>query len=442
MSDETKGKVTIAQAADLAGVKSPQTIRNWADEGLLHLETIDGRQYVAVAELFAVKRIRTNELLQHPKALEVELTRADLSLAAADPVRPIKDARGFYSLQDLDALVAWKSNGATAQIANAVVPVTVATTALATATTSADAVVDEPESQPAPAPIRLEPREAPALASLLDPGARADFWRDIVNYIFGHKDPYKIRPEFWDVRTCPEFIAPAGIFLHYWSPFGFDADEDGGPYQCVYRTAGFVGRVDDFVALPEDNIAEEVDGIEHPPYSDVDAYALHNRRWRETKAAWEDAFYKRRLQLRAAGVDVSLLPQDRSAGRRDRVALIERYHERSMKPCDLPDWYWDTEEEPPFEPPTGAGRFEWGEIVEDPGGAFTYIAASERWEQPMEGVIYVGADPRCDRDPGVHRAPEPLPEEYEKRNVRWRREREAWRQEWLSRRRSRFGEKK
>jgi hypothetical protein len=281
----------------------------------------------------------------------------------------------------------------------------------------------------------------PALDGILSPSARADFWHDLVNYIFGHKDPYRIRPEFWDVRTCPEFVAPAGIFLHYWGPYSHD-DDDGGSYQCVLRTAGFLGNAGDFTALPEDNVAEEHDGLGHAPYSDVDEYALNNRRWRETKAAWEDAFYKRRLQLRQAGVDVSLFPQDRTSARRDRTALLERYHERAMKPCDLPDWFWDTDDEPQFEPPTGVASFEWGEVVDGPSGPVTCIAESERWEQLMDGVHYYGAEPCCHSLPGVHRAPEPLPAEYAERNVRWRREREAWRQEWLSRRRTRFGEKK
>lgn len=417
------GKVTVQQAADLAGVKSPQTIRNWATRGLVQIVNIDGRDHVDVAELKAAQGLRVNELLQHPTAVEVKLTRSDVSHAvAAGRVIPRDDQ---YSVNDLAAIIEHR-NAAGVPASAAEKPGVMA---------DSQAVSVPPQPADAGPDADFSP---PADDEILSPAARAGYWSEIRRYILDHKDPYLIRPEFWDVRVCPEFIAPVGVFSYYWSERLWD--EIDGAHQAILRTAGFVVREGNIVAVPEDDEIGDVEGLDQRPFSPVERFALESLRWRATKAAWEDAFLKRRLQLRRAGVPVSMLAAERTGGRRDIGDLLDRYHKRFWKPCDLPDWFWDTEEMPPFEPPTECVAFWWGEIEEADGEARTWIECSASWGDSLGGVRFNAASKRLSVVPGAHRESDPLPEEFAELNARYERERHAWEREWKWRRQLRFGE--
>ncbi len=67
-----------------------------------------------------------------------------------------------------------------------------------------------------------------------------------------------------------------------------------------------------------------------------------------------------------------------SSVRRDRQDAIDNYLEEGQRPCDLPDWFWETAEVPKFIAPMNVRGFYYGKAERRMGKAGRWIRATEK----------------------------------------------------------------
>ncbi len=402
---EIDPRLSVEEGARLLGV-STGTIRNWIKSRALEAETNGESVRIAYSVLAKAKLLRETELLALPVVREASVTEADVPRGIVGGIISPTDAPDRrFSLQDGLALAAWKRGD---QIA-------------------------EPRGRA----LLVEPPKRLSVPTewATDYSGRYGAW---IQYMLGHKDPAKLPPTFWDTRTCPDFIPPAGIFRAWYGGFSCSVEEnDIGPmrrFTVIARTAVWTVENGKLILLPEDDEFDDVDGS-HRAGQEPPEYAAMNRRYRELQLAWKEAWFQRRRELRALGIDLGTLPEPLCFEGRDRVEIIRRYHREHWSPADLPDWFFATDECPTFVPPTSVFRFEYGECAYDPriGGYSTPIKTSAGWTQMMfePTVTFIPAMVQSG-DRGCY--PEgSTPAESAEANLRYDLAEEQWREEWRQR---------
>lgn len=417
MSDRAQAAETwlsVEDAARLLGV-SDNSIRNWIRSGALPYSEKNDKKQVLPSVLRQQKLLREKDLLNRGELIDADIEATDLAAAiASGAVVPSDDKIRRFSLEDAEALLGFKKG--------------------------TWSPAPPPPPQPAPV-LEAEPVERPSAIAVV---ARApetlpvgsEYWSVLLEYVAGHQDPFKLPETFWDTRTCPEFIPPAGVFRFTYGAIAFD--EERGCCTCIKRSEGWAGGK----LVPENPqfaIQRKVivkAGQDHP------AHKLENLRWHQLKRDWEAAWYLRRRRLRAQGVDpmtVAYLPTPEP---KDRRALLERYRDEHWTEADLPDWFWDSDEPPAFEPPTQACRFEYGKQAPDPEGSGTpgtWIRRTGIWQHPIgDRVFFEPAEEHFEWVPGAF-AERDIPPAYEQETRRYDQHVQAWHREWERRRRRRLG---
>ena len=207
--------------------------------------------------------------------------------------------------------------------------------------------------------------------------------------------------------------------------YGIEGDlrfrKDGGePCTTVRRSEGWVFREDGtLVAVRTNSKYALVNYDERLFNEDPVPWAAANLRYRELNREWDHAWkeYCRRTGRHPKGDD----------GRRDRIAILTRYLTNEWSPSDLPPWFWDVPEEPPFVPPLAVSTYEWGEITIRGGHPHTEILHSERWQVP-EAQLLLEKPGIDDWAPGKFEEGDPLPEEYAAENHRYEWAKAEWSQ--------------
>jgi hypothetical protein len=419
--------LTVAQAAELMSVVY-NTVHNWIREGRIEFDVRNGIKVVVLSKLRAAKLLRESDASNHLTRQGVDSDGLIARAVARGAARPI-DSR--YSLEDVEAILAFH-NG----------------------------VWKRPESATPPEKAEEAPRvadDANENAVPVEPDdflVRAARWDALKDYIKNHGDPARLPPTFWDTWDCPEFVPSAGIFRYtYWRTNHVEMETRNslGPVPVLVtftrRSAGWILRGGRLFSVPEDELFAQNDELSAenkdarwPPGKEDPAYALANERFRQQRLAWAEAWSVRRRQLRASGVDLITLPRSGAPERQNRQMFIAKYHREGWGPSDLPDWFWDTEACPPFEPPNGVRLFEYGEQDKNPdtGELGTFIRCSASWDWTLFPCEVSMNEPmeRCDWVAGVH--PEGTrPFTYEDQNRRWDTAKHAWEEEWRARGRRR-----
>jgi hypothetical protein len=429
--------LTVAEAKRILETVSESTLYNWIDEGRLECEMRDGQKLVSVSSLRRTPLLQRADVLARSNVKALKVTEGDLTNAFADGALHPSDAPDRrYSLNDVDALVAWKSGTWKSGVESQILAIGRAGNSTATSTSVAGAL--RPKN-----PMSIEP----------DPFlVHAGRWKALVDYIANHGDPMRLPATFWDTRTCPEFIPPTGVFrFTYWLPFGIQ--EYGVLVATVpvgiRRSAGWVIIADgedgrpELRQEPEDDRFDAEDEFMWPPGKEVPRYGAFNLQWHSLRESWQQAWHLRGCQRRAAGTDVRTLPAAEAPQRRDRRALLRRYHEESWAPSDLPDWFFDGEECPSFEPPNDTCLFEYGEACENPstGELGTWIRAtgSYSWVLGTNAVTFRPGAEHEEWVPGVF-TEGTIPAKYQAEAHQYRAAEEEWLEEWRRRARFRRGE--
>jgi len=421
-------QLTVVQAASLTKV-SASTVRNWIRARRIPFELSDGVYRINAAGMRSSRVLRGKDLLSRQ---ELRALRID----EADPVRAIEAGAVMQSLgtpacfllDDADNLMRFKKGEWTPPEPGE--PIALAASARA----------DTPDVTSGP----------PFDAEFLEPvdidefAARSGHWEALIDYITGHKDPFKLPPELWDTRTCPEFVPPAGVFHHItWRPCQYE--NDGGPCTGIKRSQGWWWDPKNrkLYGIAENETHDFVGEILWPPGMEPPEYAVANLRWRTARHDWQAAWCLRRKYLRAQGVDTTTLVDVDTADRRNRRAILERYREEHWSPSDLPDWFWDTDDCPPFEPPTWVVRFGYGEIGPDLNGSGlmgTWIRRSGIWQHPIGDRLYFEpADDHYEWEHGCYREGA-VPAEYEEANRDYELAVQEWTAEYAIRQQRRRGE--
>ena len=428
--------LTIDDAAALADV-SPSTVRNWIKAGKIGCERVDGIYRMDPVAFRCAKVLREKQMLGSRWLRDLDVRPEDLVHAIqAGAVVPSSGAPRCFSLDDVSNLIAFKKGEWNGLVPAP--PMGVATGAEAPQEEPVPAFEEESD-EPGASPKKLEPVDtfAETVGS-----AR---WKALVEYITVHKDPFKLPATFWDSRTCPEFIPPAGVFRFVYGKL-FEIDDLGNPGTGIKRSEGWwwdAERQALHLAREDETHACE-EGIRWPPGAEPSDYAVQNLRWRNLRRDWQDAWRARRQELRAAGIETMALPELETPGRRNRRVLLERYREEHWSPCDLPDWFWDTDECPPFEPPPGITRFTYGEHAPDPNGSGrlgTWIGRAGMWQHPIgEAPWFDPADEHFEWVPGEFEEGTPATR-YEDANRQYELAHLEWQQEFRIRQQHRRGER-
>jgi excisionase family DNA binding protein len=407
---------TVAQAADYMLV-SDNTVRNWLKERRLEFEfDSQGLTIIALSKLRAAKVLQAANVLDRLKADGV--TDEDIVRAVAEEAaHPSPDSR--YSVEDADAVAKFKKG-----TWKRPEPTTTAVEPEEPGVVSAVAMKN---------PVPVEPDEYLV---------RTGRWEELVKYIVSpYRDPMRIRANYWDTRDCPEFVPSAGIFRFTYGALCIDMlDQETTNY--IRRSEGWFVSNGRPVPAPEEKELEVSDeGPVWPPGGEVPKYKIYNDRWRHQRMAWEEAWYQRHRQLRAQGKNVLTLPSSAPAEQRNEVKLRAKYHDEGWGAADLPDWFWDTDECPVFEPPNEVCRYVYGEQAEDPdtGEVVTYIRSSACHAWSMDFCVDNPGNERFDKTPGRYAAGS-TPAKYEHQNRQWDAAERAWLEEWKRRARRRRGE--
>lgn len=261
----------------------------------------------------------------------------------------------------------------------------------------------------------------------------------LYDYMVRHGDPAKIPAAFWDTRVCPEFVPPVGVFRAWYGGCGAVEEDHGSIRQCtaVARTAVWSSHEGRLVRHPAKDLWTVVDGIGYEPGAEPPEFAAMNLRYRELERAWYEAWHRRRGELLRSGQSMRFVPDGLAFEKRDRAATVDRYHREHQSPSDLPDWFFLTDECPPFVPPTGVFRFEYGSQFIDPrsGETHTWIRSSAGWTQLIgePAVTFIPADERHHSVAGAY--PEgTMPAKSVPANQRWDLALLEWEEEWRRRR--------
>lgn len=423
-------QLTLEDAAALACV-SVGTVRNWINMKMLTAEMIDGAYRVDAATLRGSKLLREKALLARAALREAAIEQADLAQAIeCGAVVPIAGSPRLFSLNDADELLRWKRG-------EWIAPTQVEDDE-PRASDNHDGEVVEVPADDASVPLPGDESHSTHL------DVRSSGWPVLVRYITEHRDPYKLPRWYWDTRTCPEFVPPAGVFRYiYW--YLFNADAEGNPCTGIKRSQGW--RWDKqqrkLSPVPEDECFDCEDEVTWPPGREPPKYAKQNLRWRHLRADWQQAWFQRRGELRAQGIDPLSLPIADTSERRDRRAILLRYREEHWAPCDLPDWYWDTDPCPPFEAPTWVSRFEYGEPAHDPAGSGkmgTWIRWRGMWQHPIgDRVFFEPVNDQLEWEPSVFEEGT-VPAQYEENNHEYDLAVMEWQEEYRMRQKRRRGE--
>ena len=424
--------LTVEDVAKLLFV-SAGTIHNRLKAGDLGYTEKHGKKLILLAALRPAKLVREKDVLARADVKSAGVEPADLAAAiAARAVVPSDEQMRRFSLDDVEALISFKKGLWAAPMAT-------------------------PEPEPAAEPERpanarsVEARDdaievvaqvLPVLDELDGVQAGSEYWSALLEYIAGHKEPFKLPQSFWNTRSCPEFIPPAGVFRFTYGAFDFE--EGSGIRTMIKRSEGWVrdeitGRLEHVAEDPahafEQGLTPAI-GRDHPQFK------VRNLRWHQLKRDWEAAWYQHRRGLRAQGIDpmtVAYLPTQEPKDRRELLKLFRAEH---WTAADLADWFWDEDQPPPFEQPTQACRFEYGERALDPNGTGqqgTWIRRTGIWQHPIgDPVFYEAPDAHFEWVPGEFAAGE-IPLEYELASREYDQHVQAWQREWERRRSRRLG---
>lgn len=434
MSERTHAAETWLTVDDVAKLLfvSAGTVHNRIKAGDLPYTEKHGKRLILLAALRPAKLVREKDVLARADVIEAGVEPKDLAAAiAVGAVVPSDEQMRRFSLEDVDALIRFKKGLWTAPTMTA---------------------EPEPPAQPE-RPAEAEAAEArggvevvvqilPALGEFDGLQAGSEYWSVLFEYIGGHKDPFKIPKPFWNTRSCPEFIPPAGVFRFTYGAFDFD--EATGIRTLIKRSEGWVqsestGKLEHVAEDPahafELGLTPAI-GRDHPQFK------VRNLRWHQLKRDWEAAWYQHRRELRAQGVDPTTVAYLPTQEPKDRRELLKRYRAEHWTEEDLPDWFWDEDQPPPFEQPTQACRFQYGERAPDPNGSGqqgTWIRRTGIYQHPIgDAVFYEAPAARFEWVPGEHAEGE-VPLDYELASREYDQHVQAWQREWERRRRRRLG---
>lgn len=401
-----------------------------------------GRKMVRISEVRRAKLLNQAHVLGRTDIKAAGVTARDVAAAvAAGAARPCANPERKFSLEDVDGIIAHKRG----------------TWVAPPKQMPAVSVEPPPSSEPANAPSiqpvatahESEINEAAKIDQPDEPPVvhdpfliRSGSLRALVDYIFRHHDPFLLPPTYWDTSSCPDFEPPLGVHRY---TYGVQyLDEEHGPYIAIRRSSGWVFEDAALSREAQDNNFDAAETFVWAPGREAREYEGANITWRMKRADWEKAYYLRRRQLVAEGVRVDLLSDPVSAERRDRIAILRRYHEESWAPSDLPDWFWDTAECPPFERPNDVAAFEYGDQEPDPetGMIGTWVCRSDvhTWALgEANGLERQDGTDRHELVPGAH-ARGDLPKKYEAETRACQAAELEWKEEWRRRRRMRGGD--
>lgn len=441
--------LTVKMAAGFMRV-SENTPYNWISSGWVESELREGTTLIALSKLRRAKVLRQTDVRNHLATQGIEdkadkkdlVARAIADAVAAGAAKPLlrppapsatSAPEPRFSFEDVEAIVAlyrgtWKPP-------------------------------DPPPSRGALEGPGPEPKRTAANRNAvpLDPDEfllRAGRGAVLEDYIVNHREPMDLPRTYWDTRDCPEFVPAAGVFRYtYWRIVFVEEETDYsiGPVPrlvtYIRRSKGWLVQGGRPVPAPENEefALDRSDEIHWPPGKEVPSLERENQRWRQQRMQWDQAWYLRRRELRAMGIDPLGLPSCAPIEPRNRQDLIRKYHEESWGPSDLPDWFWDTEECPPFEPPNEVARYEYGEPGPNPDsssrevGTFIRCFGKWYWMQIPSELIEQRADDYFRWVPGRYPAGT-LPTEFTRENREWEAARHAWIEEWRLRGRRRRGE--
>lgn len=362
---EDDSPLTISEAASMAAV-SESTIRSWIKTKRIGSELVHGAFRIDRSAFRNAKILRKKSFLDCAALLEVGVEWNDIARAIdAGAVVPSEPTRCF-SLNDRAVVRSFKLGTWKAPNESVTAP-----------------AADEPDGTDD------------------DFEQRLGRWPALRAYLFEHGDPTRLPAHFWETRLCPEFVPPVGVFRY---TYGQLADFQNGMAVSVKRSEGWSRRGSKLRFVPERDAVMFLQQDEWTPGAEPPQYQSQNLRWRSLRVEWRQAWFQHRRELLARGIDIAGLPDVEPTGGRNRRAVLRRYHEEHWSPSELPDWFWDAKEPPPFDPPTGVERLEYGEQQLDPSGSGqlgTWIRWSGMWQHPIGDPVHLSPpDDRFEWVPG------------------------------------------
>jgi hypothetical protein len=401
MTDSPDKVLTVRELARLWGV-TDQCVYKWRDAGRVHLSRREGddRWVAQEHEARAAKVIRTTDAKRWLEKRGVPRDKLDLQveLKRIEPRALETNGEELFSIDDLETVERLYR----------------------------EAHEGDAGSPPQPAPMVA----APGSVEERDPDAR-DRRRALHDYLEHGKSPCDLPAWFWQTPDPIPFVPPLDVFHYEYAVRRFDEARRDFITE-IKRSAGYTRNDEGQVAYVLEDPAFSYDVDLHPAGVGPARFDHENRMYELARRDWHE-------QVRLHGLG-TVAPDELE--RRDREATIRKYVATRSRPCDLPDWFWDTPEMPPFEPPLQVFWYQCGEqFVHGPTGqVMTHMIRSAGW-----GEYWTGAD----LAPEIHYmpfdskafvledayAPGTVPAEFAEDNWRYLVARQEWEAEWRRRRR-------
>ncbi len=409
---ESSPLLPVARLAELWDV-TPQAVYQWHQKGhITCLQEHDGHRVASERAARAEKVLRRNEVRR--RLIKSGVADSAIGLAVQlEAVRPICWAgttEPRFSLDDVDA------------ISNCYREQTRPSTRAALAPGGPRSV----NESVAPEPIE-------------DAGDdRHDRRRAVFEYLCRGQSPCDLPLWFWDNIELPEFVPPLGVFRCEFADRAVDPVAKR-VFTEVTRTAGYQMVDGELTFVPADPCWTTVDGV-HPIGGTPPWLQSENRTYDLARDEWIN-------QYRHHGPYRNENPASIPGIRRDREAAIRRYLALRQRPCDLPRWFWDTPEMPPFVAPLDVALFVCGEQTTEmeTGRVVTYVRRSAGWGETFEpgdrgpAIHFIAADDHWFPVNGAY-PPGAVPPEFVEANWRYELARQEWELEWQRHRQAQTGE--
>lgn len=398
-SPEPAKELTVRELTKLWGV-TEQCVYKWKDAGRVELsKSTKNGQWVAPEDVAkAAKVMRTTDAKRWLEKRGVPPTQLDLQLKlnVIEPHLLETNGEERFSINDVETVERLFR----------------------------EAREDDAQTQAAPTV------EAPPSQEERDPDAR-DRRRALQDYLESGKSPCDLPVWFWEIPDPIPFVPPLDVFRYEYATRRFD-EKLRDFITDIKRSAGYSRNNEGKVVRVLEDPAFSVELDLHPAGVGPAQFEHQNLMYELARQDWYE-----QIRLHGLGTGDSIQRE-----RRDREGAIRRYIATRGRPCDLPDWFWDTPELPPFEPPLQVFWYQCGEqfVQEKTGQPKTYMTRSAGWGEYWTGsdlapeIHYMPFDPQGFVVDGFH-PPGTVPAEFAEDNWRYIVAWQEWMAEWRRRHR-------
>ena len=429
--------LTVSQLAELWSV-TDQCVYNWRDSGRLTCVRNNENNQAVANEVAARKEKVIAEsgfkTLMAQRNVPGKFFEAALRQGKIVPnVRGPKGDRRF-SLDDLDTIEQMHREATSASFEPVVVHPGTPRGRNQAEESPSSGVETQHGAAPAQTAVDAEPLrskqagedDVTSCSTSFVASTRFDRREAIFRYLTQSQSPCDLPAWFWHCSDCPPFVPPVGVFRYEYGEAVFEPDTND-LWTAITCTGGYEVVDGKPRVIPADPRWGRVSSLWHAGKCCPPGYEFDNLQYDLAIEEWYAQYRRFGCGKAAVGPE-----------RRDREAAIRKYIGCGLRPCDLPGWFWDVPEMPPFVPPINTFLIHCGEqfLHKEGDEMMTWLVRSEGWEEMWTSEDpgpRIQPRPRIERlfpISGAHPSGS-VPEQFLELNWRYAIAKQEWEAEWL-----------